>query len=265
MRDTLRLLHRAVPLRPLRRALGLVAALGIALALSTPATALGSHKMVALTFDDGPSSYTNPILKTLRDKETPGTFFVVGNTISGREHLLERMSTRGHEIGNHTWSHPFLTRLSSDQVRRELGKTDRAIEHAVAQLGGGQPDVFRPPYGHVDSRVQDIASAKGMRTVLWDVDPADSSRPGTSTIVSRVVNGVDAQSIVLLHDGRADRSQTVEAVPRIIRELRARDYRFVTVSEFLENQSAQSAQMSAGEPTPTEPSDAYDRRPDNGG
>lgn len=185
--------------------------------------------------------------------------------MSGREQLLERMWKREDEIGNHSWSHPFLTGLSNDGVRRELRRTDRAIKRAVKPVGGGEPDLFRPPYGDVDGRVRDIARAKGMRTVLWDVDPADYTRPGTSTIVSRVVTGVGSRSIIQLHDGPEHRSQTVRAVPKIIHRLRDRNFSFVTVSELLAGQSKRSAGATDEQQPPTEPPDAFGRPAAKGG
>jgi peptidoglycan-N-acetylglucosamine deacetylase len=243
----------------LRARAGVLFALCLVLALPASASA---HKMVALTFDDGPSRYTDDVLRELNVKSAPATFFVVGKNLSTHGSVLTTMELLGHEIGNHTWSHPFLTQLSSEAIRHELLRTNRAVKGIVEPVGGTSPSVFRPPYGDVDRRVRAIARELELRTVLWDVDPWDWSRPGTRTIVRRVVHGVGEHSIVLLHDGGGPREQTVAAVPRIIRELRERGYQLVTVSQFFEaggysGEAASSAKAAGFEP---EPRRAYEGR-----
>lgn len=213
------------------------------LALCSAATA--SDKVVALTFDDGPSPYTRPLLKKLEQKRVDATFFVLGEHLSSYGGALRTMQRRGHEIGNHTWSHPFLTSLPTSRIRHELGRTSRAIYRIVKPLRGDRPRMFRPPYGAVNRSVRQIARESGLRTVLWDVNPADYYTPGTDAIVRRVVQGVDRRSVVLMHDGGGPRAQTVRAVPRIVRKLRRRGYEFVTVSEFFRSGGYSSSAVAA--------------------
>lgn len=199
-------------------------------------------RIVALTFDDGPSGYTGKVLRILRQHRVPATFFVVGQETEGRVKLLRRMRHGGHEIGNHTWSHPYLTALSNRQVRNQLRRTNRRIR----QETNVRPHVFRPPYDAVNGRIRRIARNMDMRTVLWDVDPREWEQPGCSAISARVNSGVDRQSIVLMHDGGGNRSQTVCALSTVIRSLKRRKYRFVTATDFY--------RQSKGRPTREPPS-----------
>ena len=237
------------------------------LTLSTPAAA--ADKAVALTFDDGPSPYTRPLLEKLSEKHVPATFFVVGEHLSTYGGTLRTMQREGHEIANHTWSHPFLTRLSSSQVKHQLGRTSRAVARIVGPLGGSKPRMFRPPYGAVNARVRAIAREKDLRTVLWDVNPADYFTPGTKTITRRVVRGVGHRSIVLMHDGGGPRQQTVRAVPRIISRLRDRGYEFVTVSEFFRSGGYSVGATAKGSVAPSgfepEPATSFEPAPSLGG
>lgn len=215
--------------RPTRRIL----ALALLAALLPAAEAAAQPKQVALTFDDGPSSNTPSILRTLKRERVRATFFVVGSNVGGNETLVRRMVKRGHEVGNHTWSHPWLTEIPLSDVARELGRTSRIIGSAAAPAGGGRPDLFRPPGALVNSRIRAIAREKGMRTVLWDVNPKDYFRPGAGALVRRTLEQMRRRSIVLLHDSLGPGDQTVAALPRMISELEHRGYEFVTVSKLL--------------------------------
>lgn len=181
------------------------------------------RKVVALTFDDGPSDYTPGFLDVLRRERVPGTFFEVGQEIGGRESTLRRILREGDEIGNHTTHHTEYPDYAN------IAPTTALIESATHF----RPCLFRPPGGAVDSSVIAAAAADGMRTVTWDVDPVDWSTPGSAAVYSRVVGAVRPGSIVLMHDGGGDRSGTLAALPQIIDTLRARGYRFATVTELL--------------------------------
>ncbi len=185
----------------------------------------GSRKrpVVALTFDDGPSSYTPGFLDVLRRKHIHGTFFEIGQEMAGRESTMRRILREGSEIGNHTMHHTEYPGYSS------IAPTTSLIESATHF----RPCLFRPPGGAVDSAVIAAAGEAGMRTVTWDVDPADWTNPGSDAVYSRVVDATQPGSIVLMHDGGGDRSGTLAALPTIIDTLRARGYRFATVSELL--------------------------------
>ena len=178
------------------------------------------HKRVALTFDDGPSSYTPQVLSILKHHHVKGTFFEIGEQVST---ISGKVLKAGEELANHSYRHESYPGRSSM----------RATNTRIKSASGFKPCLFRPPGGAYNSRVVGDASALGMTTVLWDVDPRDWSTPGSDAIYSRVVSATRPGSIVLMHDGGGDRSQTVAALPRIIKTLRGRGYRFVTVSKLL--------------------------------
>jgi peptidoglycan-N-acetylglucosamine deacetylase len=179
--------------------------------------------VVALTFDDGPSSYTPGFLNVLRDKHAVGTFFEVGQEMPGREGLMRRVLREGSEIGNHTMHHAFYPGYS------EIAGASRLID-AYTHF---EPCLFRPPGGGVNGSVIATAASLGMRTITWDVDPTDWSNPGSGAVYSRVVGAARPGSIILMHDGGGYRGGTLAALPSIIDTLRARGYRFATVSDLL--------------------------------
>ena len=179
--------------------------------------------VVALTFDDGPSEYTEGFLDVLRAKHARGTFFEIGQEMPGREAAMRRILREGDEIGDHTMNHveyPGYAQIAGAAARI------RAATHF-------EPCLFRPPGGAVDSAVLATAGALGLRTILWSVDPVDWSTPGADAVYSRVVFAARPGSIVLMHDGGGDRSGTLAALPRIVDTLRARGYRFATVTQLL--------------------------------
>jgi peptidoglycan/xylan/chitin deacetylase (PgdA/CDA1 family) len=181
------------------------------------------RKVVALTFDDGPSDYTDYFLRVLGEKDVPGTFFEVGQVMPGREDEMRQVLAQGGELGDHTMDHveyPGYAQIAGAARRIE------AYTHF-------KPCLFRPPGGGVDASVVATAGSLGMRTVNWDVDPQDWSTPGTGAIYANVVGHAQPGSIVLMHDGGGPRGETLAALPRIIDTLRARGYRFATVTELL--------------------------------
>jgi peptidoglycan/xylan/chitin deacetylase (PgdA/CDA1 family) len=181
------------------------------------------QKVVALTFDDGPSEYTPGFLSVLREKHVHGTFFEIGQEMAGRESTMRQILREGDEIGNHTMHHTEYPGYA------DIAPTTSLIE-AITHF---RPCLFRPPGGAVDSSVLAAAGADGLRTITWDVDPADWSNPGSAAVYSRIVGAAQPGSIVLMHDGGGDRSGTLAALPSIIDTLRARGYRFDTVTELL--------------------------------
>jgi peptidoglycan-N-acetylglucosamine deacetylase len=181
------------------------------------------RRVVALTFDDGPSAYTPEFLDVLRSKHVEATFFEIGQEMPGREETMRRILREGSEIGNHTMHHAFFPGYG------EIAPVSSLIE-GVTHF---QPCLFRPPGGGVSTSVIDTAGSLGMRTITWDVDPSDWSNPGSDALYSRVVGAVRPGSIVIMHDGGGNRSGTLAALPAIIATLRARGYRFATVSELL--------------------------------
>lgn len=181
------------------------------------------RKRIALTFDDGPSAYTPKVLKILQREHAKGTFFEIGAQVPAHAAEARAIVEAGDELGNHSLHHE--TRPGGASLR----ETSRRIKRA----SGFVPCLFRPPGGAFDSRVVSDARSLGMSTVIWDVDPRDWSTPGSGAIYSRVVRATRPGSIVLMHDGGGNRSQTVAALPRIIHTLRRRGYRFVTVTRLL--------------------------------
>jgi peptidoglycan/xylan/chitin deacetylase (PgdA/CDA1 family) len=181
------------------------------------------RKVVALTFDDGPSDYTDDVLRVLREKDVPGTFFEVGQVMPGREDEMRQILAQGSELGDHTMDHveyPGYAQIAGAARRIE------AYTHF-------RPCLFRPPGGAVNAGVVATAGGLGMRTVTWDVDPQDWTTPGTEAIYANVVGHAQPGSIVLMHDGGGPRGETLAALPRIIDTLRGRGYRFATVTELL--------------------------------
>jgi peptidoglycan-N-acetylglucosamine deacetylase len=180
------------------------------------------RKQVALTFDDGPSAYTSRVIRILDDHNAKGTFFVVGQEISGRQQVMRRALRHGHEIGNHTTHHGALP--SGPDMRATSGMIHRAT--------GFRPCEFRPPGGAVNLRVARAARSAGMTTVVWDVDTRDWTGLSASGIYSRAT-AVRRGSIVLMHDGGGNRSPTVAALPSIISNLKRRGFELVTVSRLI--------------------------------
>lgn len=186
-----------------------------------------SRREVALTLDDGPWTDTRGFLDVLEKHRARATFFMIGGQIAGHEALLRRELRDGDVLGNHTFTHPHLTR--SGDVSSQLSRTSQAIERAV----GYRPCVFRPPYGDVNGSVVQAAASLGMATIVWDVDPTDYARPGSGVIERRILDQVRPGSIILDHDGGGPRQQTLQALPHVIGALRSRGYRLVTVPELL--------------------------------
>lgn len=181
------------------------------------------HKVVALTFDDGPSEYTPGFLDVLREKHVPGTFFEIGQEMARYPATMRRILREGDEIGNHTMHHTEFP-----------GYGDIAPVTTLAEsITHFRPCLFRPPGGAVDSAVIAAAGTDELRSITWDVDPADWSTPGTSAIYSRIVDAAQPGSIILMHDGGGPRGETLTALPHIIDTLRARGYRFATVTALL--------------------------------
>jgi peptidoglycan-N-acetylglucosamine deacetylase len=213
------------PMRTLYRPVGCV--------LRGPAHAYtsGPHrKVVALSFDDGPAPDTAAFVRMLQAQGVPATFFMIGEQVTAQYRATLRSELRaGDALGDHTYTHPDLLRLSGRGVYSELSRTLQAIR----ALTGYSPCVFRPPYGDYDQSVVDTARALGLATILWNVDPSDWALPGVRAIEQRVLAQVRPGSIVISHDGGGPRGQTLAAYPYIIGALRKRGYSFLTVPQLL--------------------------------
>ncbi|WP_419962054.1 polysaccharide deacetylase family protein [Psychrobacillus sp. BM2] len=188
------------------------------------------EKVVALTFDDGPHpKYTAEILDILAKHNAKATFFIVGEYAEKNPDLILRQYNEGHEIANHTYTHHRKTTLSKLEV--ELKQTDDLI----FGITGYRPELFRPVEGqYTDQMIQRVAK-KGYQVVMWSwhQDTEDWKNPGVQRIEKKVLNGVEPGNIILFHDGGGNRSQTVEALEKIVEELQKQGYVFVTVSELI--------------------------------
>lgn len=187
---------------------------------------------IALTFDDSPNPpYTSQILALLQQYGVKATFFVIGSEAAAYPDLVKQENQQGNVVGNHTWTHPDLVNLTPAEVRAQLlsASTEIAADTSVS------PTVFRPPYGNFNSTVQSITASLGLSTILWSVDPKDWSRPGTDAIIKNVLDATHNGSIILMHDGGGDRSETVAALPTIIATLAQRGFQFVTIPRLIQD------------------------------
>jgi peptidoglycan/xylan/chitin deacetylase (PgdA/CDA1 family) len=192
----------------------------------------------ALTFDDGPSAWSESILDILAAHNARATFFVIGSLAKQRVDVLRRMTAEGHEVGNHTWSHPWLARDCDDErVQEELERTNAVL----GELLGVSPHRFRAPHYDVDERVAAIASRLGLAHTRGDVVPPDwHARSTAAFIATFVLQQVRPDAVVGLHDGippngavSGTRQPTVEAVATIVPRLRERGFECVTASALL--------------------------------
>ncbi|MFJ3921533.1 polysaccharide deacetylase family protein [Streptomyces sp. NPDC090022] len=189
--------------------------------LELPATPAYASSMV-LTFDDGPDPrYTPGILDTLAHHRVRAMFFVCGEMVAERPDLVRRMVAEGHVIGNHTWTHPLLTKLSRPDLAAEIARTSDLVEKTTGQA----PPWFRAPFGAWNRAAFEIGAELGMEPMAWTVDTLDWKEPGTTTIVSRVLKGAAPGVIVLNHDAGGDRSQSVQALRTYLPQLLERGYR----------------------------------------
>jgi peptidoglycan/xylan/chitin deacetylase (PgdA/CDA1 family) len=183
---------------------------------------------IAMTFDDGPHATLTPkLLDLLAAHHIKATFFLIGQNVVDHPEIVQRAIREGHEVGNHSWSHPNLGKMSDDAVRRELRRTDEAIQNAT----GKKPTIMRPPYGSMTARQKRwIHEEFGYDIILWDVDPLDWKEPGPTTVCNRILKETRPGSIVLSHDIHRG---TIEAMPATLEQLEAKHFKFVTVSELI--------------------------------
>jgi peptidoglycan/xylan/chitin deacetylase (PgdA/CDA1 family) len=184
---------------------------------------------IALTFDDGPGPYTPGVLSVLERFGVQATFFEIGEMLQYFSASTVRALRDGDAIGDHTETHPEMATLSAHAQHEELFEQ---ILH-VEVLGGPRPLLFRPPYGSYDATTMRELRALNLLMVLWSVDTDDYQQPGVPVIVQRALAGARPGAIILMHDAGGTRTQTVAALPTIIRDLRARGFHLVTVPELL--------------------------------
>lgn len=209
--------HRVVVQGPVRTSPRLVRSL-----LDDGASGVGpGDRVVALTFDDGPSmTWTPQVLDVLDRYGVPGTFFVTGWSTAAYPALARSIVARGHVVGNHTWSHRPLKGLSDTAFASEVDHATATIEIVTGQ----RVRCLRPPYGSYDQAVVTRAAARGLHTAMWTVDTQDWTRPGPDVIARAVLDDLRPGAVYLLHDGGGDRSQTVAALPSIIEGIHAAGY-----------------------------------------
>ena len=192
-----------------------------------------NEKVIALTFDDGPHrKYTPEILDLLKKYDAKATFFILGANAEKNPDVLLRMYEDGHELANHTYTHP-----SSKNVPNVV-KEIRQTHEAIYTITGYSTKLFRPVEGIYTDELIDAVSKEGYKVVMWSwhLDTLDWKSPGVRKIVKFVLDGAKEGNVVLFHDGGGNREQTVKALEKILPELQQRGFTFVTVSELMEIQ-----------------------------
>ncbi len=207
--------------------------------------------VIAITFDDGPNpDHTPRLLDMLKARNIKATFFMVGRCVVTWPHIVKRIADEGHEVANHSWSHPLLTSLGNTSLDSQLQKTHDAIIKAC----GKAPMHYRPPYGAIGmSQRKRIHEKLGYSTILWDVDPLDWKTPRNSKKVEeRILANTKSGSIILTHDIHGT---TVDAMPATLDALIARGYQFATVSQLieLERETVSTVVATAPAPVPLTP------------
>jgi len=193
-------------------------------------------KRLALTYDDGPNDpHTLRLLEVLARHEVHATFFLIGRYVKQLPQIALEIVKAGHVVGNHTFTHPLLTFLSSTGIRQELSACHSVLQDAV----GEHSNLFRPPFGGRRPAVLRIAHELGLEPVMWNVTGYDWSAPPAERIERKVAKQIRGGDVILLHDGGhksmgADRSQTVTATDHLVGRYKSEGYEFVTVPQMLE-------------------------------
>lgn len=200
---------------------------------------------IAITFDDGPNPETTPkLLKMLKQRGIHATFFVLGSRASQNPEILREMVADGHEIGNHSWSHPQLPKIGTAKADQEIATTSDAIEKATGQ----RPIYLRPPYGEMTPALRDhIRQKYGLTFIYWSVDTLDWKYRKADSIYDKAMKQVGRGGIILAHDIHAT---TVAAMPRLLDALLAKGYKFVTISELIAMDKPEAKAVAALTPTP---------------
>ncbi len=201
----------------------------------------GRGRDIALTFDDGPGPYTPGVLSVLERFHVHATFFVIGAMLRYFSPSAVRELKDGDVIGDHTETHPEMAQLSAHAQHEELFEQIARVE----LLGGPRPVLFRPPYGSFNATTMRQLHALHLLMTLWSVDTGDYLQPGVQTIVQRALAGAHPGAIMLMHDAGGTRTETIQALPTIIGDLRARGFRLVTVPQLLKDDPPP-----AGQPLP---------------
>jgi peptidoglycan-N-acetylglucosamine deacetylase len=190
-----------------------------------------SKKVVAITFDDGPNPvYTPQVLEIFSKAKGKATFFMIGEQMRNHPEVVKLVTDQGHEIGNHTFTHPKLSQLSIHDCLNEIEETEKLIE----KMAGRKPVIFRPPYFDYNQDTVSLLQKKKYPMIgALNLEAQDWEQPGVEHIVQKSREAVKDGSILIFHDGYGDRSQTIEAVQLLVSELTSQGYQLVTVSELL--------------------------------
>jgi len=190
-------------------------------------------KKIALTFDDGPHPVKTPKILALLEKHgVRATFFIVGSLAEYHPEIVKKEAELGHELANHSYTHPRLSKLTEAEIKSEIERADAAIKKA----SGVTPRLFRPPEGAYSKDIVSIAASLGKETVIWTVDTMDWARSPCDKIVENVKANVTFGSIILFHDCTRDGTFTLEALEVLLPYLKSQGYEFVTVSELIEGE-----------------------------
>lgn len=186
-----------------------------------------SEKKIAISFDAAwGDEYTREILKILDKYEVKTTFFLVGFWVDKYPELVKEISERGHDVGNHSTNHPYMSKLSEEQILKELNTTGDKIK----DITGKKPILFRPPYGDYNDRLIRICMENGYYVIQWDVDSLDWKELGTQSVVDRVTRNVNNGSIVLFHNNA---KYVTEYLPIVLEKLQSEGYEIVPISELI--------------------------------
>ncbi|MCL4458465.1 MAG: polysaccharide deacetylase family protein [Chloroflexi bacterium] len=193
------------------------------------------EKVLSLTFDGGPTPpHTDNILGVLKRYGARATFFLRGDQVAARPEAARRICAAGHEIGNHSYSHPTLPATNFQEVEREILRAEKVILATT----GIKVRLFRPPWGQTDPKIDALIARLGYSKVLWTYSSRDWTLPGSETIARNIVDGAADQAIVVMHDHIAQLPEALElALPQL------REYRFVTISEMLERGAKLPSQL----------------------
>lgn len=188
-------------------------------------------KLIALTFDDGPHPKNTPvILDILAQYGVKATFFEVGSNVEYYPEVSRRVAKEGHEIGNHTYTHPHVKNLSLSELEKEVAKCEASIK----KVTGESPVLFRPPEGVIDDAVKVMSTDREYSIIIWSIDTRDWAGTSTSAIVGNVMKNVKSGDIILMHDYVTKSCHTIEALKIIVPRLLEEGYTFVTVSRLIE-------------------------------
>ncbi|GGO12468.1 deacetylase [Microbispora rosea subsp. aerata] len=194
------------------------------------------YKCIALTFDDGPWPYTPELLDTLKKHKAKATFFLLGRKVAYRPELTRRIHEEGHDIGNHTWTHPSLTKLSDGEVIQEITSTSDIIYQTIGKM----PDYMRPPNGATNARVASLMTSLGLPQIMWTGSTLDWQARDTKVIAQRTLKLAKRNGVILLHDIVPE---TVKAMPSVLTALEKQNYKFVTLTTLLQGRTLRPGEI----------------------